>query len=319
MIAPADTAPTAPPPAPRSRLPWLLRLFGMVPLSVARAIGSVLGVIAWSTSPSYRRKLAGNLALAGYKPGPVRRRAILEAGRMVAECPYIWTHPPRAIGRQVLLNSTAMLEEAERRGKGVLILTPHLGSFEMAARFYAARRPITVLYKPPKIEFVRRWLVAARAVEGIQAVPPTVGGLRTMLRTLRRGDIVGLLPDQVPTEGDGEWAPFFGQPAYTMTLPQRLAEMTGCAVVLALGERLPGGQGWRMHFEPLNETPTPAVVNARFEILIRRLPAQYLWAYNRYKRPPGVDTAAGGEPLIREAPLETTDAAPVIPGAMRRG
>lgn len=272
-----------------AQLPPALRIIGHVPLGLARAVGSVAGIGAWLFSPGYRRKLNDNLRMAGYGPGPVRRRAIMEAGRMVAECPYIWAHAPRVIGRQALVTDTDVIEAAERRGKGVLILTPHLGSFEMAARFYAARRPITVLYKPPKIELLRRWLVAARAVEGIDAVPPTVGGLRNMVRTLRRGDIVGLLPDQVPTAGDGHWATFFGQPAYTMTLPARLVEMTGCAVVLAVGERLSGGGGWRLRFEPMAEVPTPDVINRRFEVLIRRLPHQYLWGYNRYKRPPGVE------------------------------
>ncbi len=275
-------------PADTVRLPLALRVLGTIPLSIASLLGRLVGIATWLASPSYRTKLTDNLRMAGFGPGRVRRSAIMEAGRMITECPYIWTHKPRHIGRRVLATETESIEHAERRGKGVLILTPHLGSFEMAARFYAGRRPITVLFKPPKLEFVRRWLVAARSVDGIQGVTPTVGGLRTMLRTLRRGDIVGLLPDQVPTEGDGVWAPFFGQPAYTMTLPQRLVEMTDCAVVLAVGERLSGGKGWRMHFEPLNELPTPAVINARFETLIRRRPEQYLWGYNRYKRPPGV-------------------------------
>lgn len=277
-----DSQPAVPP------LPLGLRLFGLMPLFLASAIGRIAGIGAWVFSADYRRKLSDNLRIAGYGPGRVRRQAIMEAGRMLTECPYIWTHKPQEIGRLVRAAETAPIEAAERRGKGVLILTPHLGSFEMAARFYAGRRPITVLYKPPKIEFVRRWLVAARGRDGIRGVTPTVGGLRSMLRTLRRGDVVGLLPDQVPTEGDGHWAPFFGQPAYTMTLPQRLVEMTDCTVVMCVGERLPGGQGWRMHFETMTELPTPQHVNRQFERLIRQLPEQYLWGYNRYKRPPGV-------------------------------
>ncbi|MEZ5659351.1 MAG: lysophospholipid acyltransferase family protein [Burkholderiaceae bacterium] len=272
-------------------MPPLLRLLGLVPLPIAYWVGAITGALAWAFSPGYRRKLDNNLAQAGYRHGPVRRQAILQAGRMITECPWIWTHHPRTVIRKVLLSSTEALEVAERRGRGVLILTPHLGAFEVAARFYAARRPITVLYKPPKIAFARRWLEAARSADGVTAVPPTVGGLRTMLRTLRRGDIVGLLPDQVPTEGDGEWANFFGKPAYTMTLPQRLVEMTDCTVVLATAERLSWGRGWRLHFEVLPDLPTPSVVNSRFEGLIRRLPGQYLWGYNRYKLPPGVFAA----------------------------
>ncbi|MEZ5653296.1 MAG: lysophospholipid acyltransferase family protein [Burkholderiaceae bacterium] len=288
--------------AARPSMPRVLRLLGLAPLPIAHLFGACIGVIAWAFSASYRRKLDTNMAQAGYRPGAVRRQAIVQAGRMIAECPWVWTHHPRAVIRKVLLSSTEALEIAEQRGRGVLILTPHLGAFEVAARFYAARRPITVLYKPPKIDFVRRWLEAARSADGVTAVPPTIGGLRTMLRTLRRGDIVGLLPDQVPTEGDGEWANFFGKPAYTMTLPQRLTEMTGCTVVLATAERLSLGRGWRLHFEVLPDVPTPAVVNARFEGLIQRMPGQYLWGYNRYKLPPGVAAADAGMVVAEAQP-----------------
>jgi len=97
-----------------------------------------------------------------------------------------------------------------------------------------------------------------------------------------------VLPDQVPGEGAGAWAPFFGRPAFTMSLPERLAAQTGAAVVLAVGERLPGGQGWRLHLERMHEPPTPERLNHRLEGLIARLPGQYLWAYNRYKQPAGV-------------------------------
>jgi len=298
-VSPASATAKPPPLTPQAptsaQLPLLLRLLGRVPLSIASLFGSLLGILAWAVSPGYRHKLATNLELAGYGPGSVRRRAIMEAGRMLAECPYIWTHKPRQLSRKVFTADTDPIEAAERRGKGVLILTPHLGSFEVGARFYAARRPITVLFKPPKIDLVRRWLIAARAVEGIEAVPPTVGGVRTMLRTLRRGDIVGLLPDQVPTAGDGTWATFFGQPAYTMTLPQRLVEMTDCTVVLAIAERLGGGRGWRMHFESFDQIPTPELINKHFERLIRRLPEQYIWGYNRYKRPPGMQDNRNAE------------------------
>jgi KDO2-lipid IV(A) lauroyltransferase len=112
-----------------------------------------------------------------------------------------------------------------------------------------------------------------------------MAGVRAMLRALRAGEAVGILPDQVPGEGEGEWAPFFGEPAWTMTLPRRLAQATGAAVVVAVGERVPGG--WRLHLERLAEAPTPEALNACMERLIRRWPDQYLWGYNRYKRPAG--------------------------------
>ena len=110
---------------------------------------------------------------------------------------------------------------------------------------------------------------------------------------MRKGETVGLLPDQVPPQGLGVWAPFFGQPAYTMTLAARLAQQTGAAVMLAWGERLPWGRGYVVHFEPLIESLGPpddlaqsaTVINRAMEQLIMRCPQQYLWGYHRYKQP----------------------------------
>jgi len=272
-----------------AKLPPVLSLLGRVPLSVARTIGAGLGFVCWVCSAGYRRKVRANLKIAGYDDGKVRRQAIAETGRLIAESPYIWAHTPREIGERIQVNCSpehaAQIAQAEGRGNGV----------------------ITVLFKPAKIKWVNNWLAAAREVDGINAVPTNIGGLRSMLRTLRRGDIVGLLPDQVPTDGDGEWANFFGQPAYTMTMPQRLVEMTGCSVVICVGERLPGGRGWRMRFEPMNELPTPEAVNRRFEKLIRQMPGQYLWAYNRYKHPPGNETA-NKKPVATPMASQLTDA-----------
>jgi KDO2-lipid IV(A) lauroyltransferase len=186
---------------------------------------------------------------------------------------------------RVRCDDVPVLDAAEREGRGVLFLTPHLGAFELTARFYAARAPITVLFKPPKQATLARAMAAGRNAGAMRSAPASLAGVRTLLRALRRNEAVGLLPDQVPGDGEGEWTPFFGAPAYTMTLPLRLAQASGAAVVLATGERLGWGAGWRIHLERMEETPTPRAVNEAMERLVRRLPPQYLWGYNRYKRP----------------------------------
>ena len=123
------------------------------------------------------------------------------------------------------------------------------------------------------------------------------GKIRTyqMLKALKSGEAVGLLPDQVPPQGLGVWAPFFGRQAYTMTLSTRLAQQTGATILLAWGERLPWGRGYRVHFRPwagaVADDPASAAaqVNAHMEGLIRECPRQYLWGYARYKHPRRAD------------------------------
>ena len=103
-----------------------------------------------------------------------------------------------------------------------------------------------------------------------------------------------MLPDQAPRTGEGVWLPFFGRPAYTMTLAARLTE-TGAIPLLAWGERLPNGQGFRLHFSPPtapiegDTIARAACINREMEQLIRQQPAQYLWGYNRYKHPAGAE------------------------------
>jgi KDO2-lipid IV(A) lauroyltransferase len=128
-----------------------------------------------------------------------------------------------------------------------------------------------------------------------------LAGVRALLRALRRGEVVGLLPDQVPDAGEGEWAPFFGRPAYTMTLPGRLAQSSGAGVCLLVAERLSQGRGWRVHVDAFADSATPSALNAAMERLVRRFPEQYLWGYNRYKQPAGVPGPTG--PLSPVAPV----------------
>jgi KDO2-lipid IV(A) lauroyltransferase len=220
------------------------------------------------------------------------RAAIGHAGRMVAELPRLW------LGRPVPFewDGEALVEAAYARGRGVLFLTPHLGCFEVTAqalaqRFAGAHGPLTVLYRPARQAWLAALMQAARGRPGLQTAPTTLAGVRQMLRALRSGLAVGLLPDQVPPQGMGVWAPFFGQAAYTMTLAVRLAQQSDATVLLLWGERLGWGRGYRLHFRelaaPLDADLALATcqLNVEMERLIRECPSQYLWGYARYKQP----------------------------------
>ena len=272
-------------------MPTLFRIFSVVPLWLMHALGAVMGWLAWMCSPTYRRRFAQNSRQAGYRFSQVRG-AVGHAGRMVAELPRLWLQdtPVRA------MHNVQVVEEAWARGKGILFLTPHLGCFELsvqtAAKHWSAEHgDITILYRPAKQAWLADMMVTARNRSGIQAVPTTLAGVRQMIKALRKGQAVGLLPDQVPPEGQGQWAPFFGKDAYTMTLAARLALQTGATVVLARCERLSCGRGYELFFEalpvPLSEQLDTAVVqlNQAMEHTIRQCPTQYLWGYGRYKRP----------------------------------
>ena len=163
----------------------------------------------------------------------------------------------------------------------------------------AQRTPLTVMYRPPKKAALKPLVEGARARTNLKLAPANLSGVRILAKCLKRGEPVGVLPDQVPQEGEGVWAPFFGRSAYTMTLPAKLAQLGDAVIILTYAERLPGGQGYTVRFVPFDEelggsaAEQAAAINRAMEQLIARCPAQYFWSYNRYKQPDGVAAPDG--------------------------
>ena len=274
-------------------MPTLLRFFSVLPLWLLHGLGWAMGWLVFVLSPSYRRRFVENASRAGYRFAQVRA-AVGHAGRMAAELPRLWLGELPASR----FENAECVERAWAAGKGIVFLTPHIGCFELsvqaaAQRWSAAHGPITILYRPARQPWLARVMRTARNRPGVQAVPTALTGVRRMIKALRRGEAVGLLPDQVPPQGQGLWAPFFGRDAYTMTLAARLVQQTGAVVVLARCEREPGGRGYVVYLEelsvPLSESLDAAVlqINQAMERVVRACPAQYLWGYARYKQPRG--------------------------------
>ncbi|WP_394787368.1 lysophospholipid acyltransferase family protein, partial [Rhodoferax sp.] len=226
----------------------LFRWLSGLSLGLLHALGAALGWAAYLLSPEYRQRMAANAAQAGLSTAQWKP-AIASAGRMLMELPFLWMRAPTdPILPRMRFDNEALLDAALSRGKGVLLLTPHMGCFEVAAQAIAERfgatSPITVLYRPARKPWLRELVKTSRERPQLHAAPATLAGVRQMIRALRRGQMVGLLPDQVPPEGMGVWAPFFGRPAYTMTLAARLVQQTGAVLLLTWVERLPRGAGF---------------------------------------------------------------------------
>lgn len=277
-------------------LEFLMRSVAALPLVALQGLGALLGWIVYAASPTYRRHLQENLAQAGVGDARVRRATIAAAGKAVMELPAIWFRPGAEVMRWVRrLEGEEFIDAARAEGKGIVFLTPHQGCFEITAQVAAQRLPITVLYRPPKQSFLQPLIDRGRAQKNVHLAPASFAGVRELIAALKRGEALGILPDQVPSAGEGEWAAFFGRPAYTMTLAMRLAARPNTVTLLAFGERLPRGAGYVVHVKPMparesGETPTHWL-NRALEDQIRAHPEQYLWGYNRYKRPRGAPPA----------------------------
>lgn len=274
----------------------LFKFLSRWPLPVLHALGGGLGWLVWWLSPAYRSSFRANVAQAGL-PFERARPAIADAGRFVAELPRLWMRPhTESCLAQVTVLGRERVDAALALGRGVVFFSAHCGSFELAPQALAELYgPITAMYRPARQAWLAELMAGSRERPGLVMAPASLSGIRQMLKALRSRGAVALLTDQVPPEGLGLWAPFFGRPAYSMTLAARLVLQSGAALIPVRTERLAGGRGYRLEFLPpvpgLDTTPAPDLleavtrVNRANEELILSLPGQYLWAYARYKQP----------------------------------
>jgi KDO2-lipid IV(A) lauroyltransferase len=279
---------------PQAIMVFFFRILSVLPLWLLHLLGGLLGRLIYLASPTYRRHLQENMAQAGIDCR-LHGRAAAESGKQMLELARIWLRTLEEANAQVVeVVGWEYVEAAQKTGKGIVYLTPHLGCFEITAQYLSAFGDITVLYRAPKNAAAESLILTGRKRRNLHLAPADLSGVRALIKALKKGQAVGMLPDQAPKTGEGVWLDFFGKPAYTMTLAARLTE-TSATALMTWGERLPHGRGYRIHFSP-PQTPLSGTtvdrakqINSEIEHLIRQCPTQYLWGYNRYKRPGGAE------------------------------
>lgn len=279
----------------------LLGALAWLPLPLSHGIGAIAGLLLYWLPTRTRQVSARNLELclpelSGAERTRLLRRALVETGKTFGEAGHLLYRPPASTLRLVRqVSGGELFDRAVASRQGVIVLSPHLGAWELAGLYCASRAPMTTLYRPPRIGELEGLVRASRARTGATLVPSDVTGVRALLRALAGGAATGILPDQEPPPGSGDFAPFFGIPAYTMTLVSRLARRSTAAVMLCYAERLSWGRGYRLHFFPAHERirdpslpVSLAALNADVERCVRALPSQYQWGYKRFRtRPAG--------------------------------
>jgi KDO2-lipid IV(A) lauroyltransferase len=267
---------------------FLFQILSRLSLRWLHRLGALAGWIVYLVSPRYRHNLNANLAQAGLD-AKLRWPAAAEAGKQALEVAYLWMRSAQEANAKVIeIVGQEHLEAARAKGKGILFLTPHLGCFEIIGQYLSTLDEVTILYRVPRQKSLQKMMLAGRQREHLRLAPANFSGVRVLIKALKKGKSVGILPDQAPGAGEGAWLDFFGRPAYTMTLAARLSE-TGATALMVWGERLPKGRGYRLHFHPPSQELTGDTlaraqqINCEIEALIRQCPTQYLWGYNRYK------------------------------------
>ena len=268
----------------------VFNIFGILSLPSLHRLGAALGWIIYYCSPKAAVTMKNNIRISGLSKDSKQFKQILheniaESGKAVLETIGIWQKKEAVILPMVKqVYGWEIVKDALQRGKGIIFLTPHLGCFEITSIYYGSKHPITVLYRAPKLQVLRQFILRGRTRTGVTLAEANAGGVRKLMQALKRNEAVGILPDQIPAAGEGEWAVFFGKPAYTMTLASKLAEKTGAAVIMAFGERLENGTGYAIHITQLESIATTGLLNKAIEQQIALKPSQYLWRYGRYKQ-----------------------------------
>ena len=273
----------------------MLQTIAAIPLAFAQAFGGVLGLLAFIGSRHYRSLFKQHyLSAATQNHFPVRIwSAACASGMLFSDSLWIWRNAKKALSLTEIYN-WEVVEAAINEGHGLVILTPHLGGFEIIPRVLAQPFPATILYRPARQDWLNAVIEDGRAYPNMYFVPTNLQGVRQMTRALIRGEAIAILPDQVPSGGDGRWAPFFGRPAYTTTLPARLANRRHTPVVMFTAKRKGLGQGWLMQaarLDAFSEEPGTSCneLNKAIEAAILIAPEQFIWAYNRFKHPLGAE------------------------------
>ncbi len=277
----------------------LLRMFALLPLQLCHQLGSAIGWLIAVLPNNLRRITRINIdrclpELSSAQRAQLARDSLMRMGVTIAETGPVWFWKGARLQNLVReVSGEHLIDEAMRRGKGVILAAPHLGCWEMVGVYCSPRYPMITLYRPPKLHHLDSMMRKARNRFGGQLAPTDRSGVRLLYEALARGELVGILPDQEPAGGQGLFAPFFGVPANTMVLLSRLARQSGATVLFAYAERLPSSRGYHIHFVPAvagvsdrNLEVAVAHVNSGIEECVRGLPEQYQWSYKRFRSRP---------------------------------
>ena len=287
----------------------LMRLFGSLPLAVSRTLGALLGGLAYRVIPSRRRIVHTNLALCLPELSESERREIAKrhfriSGQAALDAGLAWWASKERLRRRVACRGREHLDAALASGRPVILLVGHFVGLEVGGLYMTTERLMATIYKKPKNELFRHYMIQGRRRFGDTTLIERKDGFREVIKALRRREPLYYLPDQDPGRMNTKFvfAPFFGVPTATVTGFSRLAERTEALVVPAFTRLLPAGAGYEIEFRPvMAEYPTgdpqedAARVNAEIEAGVREDPAQYLWTHRRFK------TRPEGEPSLYDS------------------
>jgi len=280
---------------------WLFTLFSSLPFSLVLKIGGVFGWILWAFNGEMRQVAEKNITLcfpdfSDAEKKNLVKKSLIETGKNITEITIIWCKPKKIISSLVTkVEGEEHVKNAIDAGRGVIILAPHLGAWEMIGLYVSSKFPMTSMYRPPEMQGLEDFVRNGRTKFEANLVPTDGKGVRELLSALKKGEVIGILPDQDPGKIGGEFSSFFGVAANTATLTSKLAAKTKADVIGCFAQRNKNRTGYEIYFAPANKLVNEKEIslslkamNEEVEKLILKCPEQYQWSYKRFKsRPQG--------------------------------
>ncbi len=271
----------------------LLWMLGRLPLRVLHRMGDWIGIF-WLRSDRRESRVARiNIAMCFPELDAPAQGALLQetlrgTGRTALELAWLWTRDEATVARSLrVVEGERLFLDAVAAPRGLIVAAPHFGAWEALNLYLSRQTPISILYRPPRMPWVEALINRCRGRFGAEPVRAEASGVRTLMRRLKEGGVAGILPDQQPKAGEGDFAAFFGHSALTMSLLPKLAQRTGARVLFACAERMDSAPAYAIRFRDYGEIGDTAALNAAVEALVRECPAQYQWSYKRFGIQPG--------------------------------
>ena len=278
---------------------FLAKTLSSLSLPMNHRVGAFIGWLAWASRSKLRTISMVNLSLCfpdwpELRKQQVAKASLIETGKALTESFWLWGRPNKdVLERLTIVEGEQLLRDAQASDSGLIVAAPHLGSWESCCLPLVTDELVNCLYKPPRLEAIEPMIIAGRKNMGSDIVRLNPAGIKHILRKLKDGKTVGILPDQEPDEANGHFAQFFAQPANTMTLLTKFANKTNATVLFCFAKRLPNGNGWQVHFRPCSDDVkssdkaiATAALNKAIEQCVLACPEQYMWNYKRFRLHP---------------------------------
>lgn len=275
----------------------LLKGLSHLPLPINRFLGRLIGRLAWLFAKKSRHFTLTNLhhCFPEKDKAQIRKLAkasMISSGELLTELAIIWISP-LSKREKIPLEVAGMehLEQAYRKGKGVLLLIPHLGNWEVLTQFLLGKYPFSAMYKPARMKSLDYLVKTNREKDGALLFPASAKGIKQILKAVKGGGVSAILPDQEPAKNAGVFVPFFNQPAWTMTLAARIYQKTEAEMLATCILRT--SKGFKLIIKPISDICSDdsveklaTSINLAMEQLISLAPEQYQWSYKRFYTQP---------------------------------